>query len=302
MRNPFIETTYAVAYRSLQPGEKLLFEAESPSAFCLCKNSWRYWYADPIVFSYEGKDWLFAEQMDRLTHRGAIAVAPLSGGQVGEFKAVLKEPYHLSYPMVFEKGGHIYMIPESTAGRCVKLYECKHFPDSWEYKTTLFENVLYADSTVVFCNEHWYFVTGEMDPQMGARTKTLVFLADNMEDGVLTPLESNAQNSYSFEQRGAGNFFEHAGKLYRPIQCGSETEYGKLLRFTLAQPDNLAAEREVARVTTSQIKLNVSKSVNGIHTYAKTGQLEIIDVKLEGYTNLPVFCCKVLRKVRGRIK
>ena len=302
MKNPFIETTYAVAYRPVTDRDMLLFENSGKTPFSLLPNTWRYWYADPMNFSYQGADWLFVEQMNRLTHRGYIAAARVKNGTIGPFQTVLKEEYHLSYPMVFEKGEHVYMIPESTAGRCVKLYECKHFPDKWEYKATLFENVLYADSTMVFFNEHWYFITGEMDPEMGAKTRTLVFLADEIESGVLTPLESNQSSDFSFEQRGGGSFFKHAEKLYRPIQCGNEKEYGKLLKFTVAQPDNLFKEHEVARVNTSNIKLSTAKPVSGIHSYAKTQQLEIIDVKLEGKTNLPVFCCRVLRRVRGIVR
>ena len=62
MRNPLMETTYGVAYRELKDGEALLFESEEKQVFSLLKNTWRYWYADPLVFTYKGEEWLFAEK------------------------------------------------------------------------------------------------------------------------------------------------------------------------------------------------------------------------------------------------
>lgn len=36
---------------------------------------------------------------------------------------VLKEPFHLSYPWVFEEAGKVYMIPETGQDGSVRLYE-----------------------------------------------------------------------------------------------------------------------------------------------------------------------------------
>ena len=41
---------------------------------------------------------------------------------------VLKQPFHLSYPMVFESGSSIFMIPESGASNEVALYRFDDFP------------------------------------------------------------------------------------------------------------------------------------------------------------------------------
>lgn len=300
MRNPLMETTYGVAYRELKDGKALLFESEEKQVFTLLKNTWRYWYADPLVFTYKGEEWLFAEKMDRLTRRGCIAAAPINGSAIGEFQEVFHETYHLSYPMIFEKGGKIYMIPESTAGKCVKLYECIHFPDRWEYKLTLFDNVLYADTTVVFSENRWYLVTGKMDPKIGSKVKPLVFAADNIEKGELIAFEGNRESAFSFVQRGAGNFFSYQGSLIRPIQCGNETEYGKYLRFTKALPENIAAEKEIAKIQTNQISGKTKKTPCGIHTYALSRNLEIIDLKFEQNANIPVVLSKIGRKIRGK--
>lgn len=299
MRNPLIETTYGVAFRKIKNKDELLFNSENDASFQLLKNSWRYWYADPIVFSDDGKDWLFVEKMDRLNRRGCISVAEINGGEIGAFTDVLNESFHLSYPMIFKKNGCVYMIPESTSGKCVNLYECKEFPHKWEYKQTLFENVLFADTNVVCQEENWYLITGEMDPKIGSKTKTLVFDANNIESGKLIPLACNAASSFSFEQRGAGSFFKNNQELIRPIQCGDENNYGKELRFTKVVIDNdCLKEKEIKRVSSDDIRVNSSRKLYGIHTYSKTDEIEIIDVKFQQFSNLPVIFSKLRRKLR----
>ena len=297
MRNPLMETTYGVAYRELKDGEALLFESEEKQVFSLLKNTWRYWYADPLVFTYKGEEWLFAEKMDRLTRRGCIAAAPINGSKIGEFQEVFHETYHLSYPMIFEKGGKIYMIPESTAGKCVKLYECIHFPDRWEYKLTLFDNVLYADTNVFCYQNRWYLITGEMDPRIGAKTKTLIFAADRIEAGKLTAIESELSTAFSFEKRGAGNIFEHQGDYIRPIQCGDESNYGRELLFSKLSFEPGFQEQALKRIGTNDFSVETNKKLYGTHTYAKTKDLEIIDVKFQQISNVQVLCSKVLRKL-----
>lgn len=39
---------------------------------------------------------------------------------------VLEEPYHLSFPWVFEEDGHIYMLPETGATNTIRLYEARN--------------------------------------------------------------------------------------------------------------------------------------------------------------------------------
>lgn len=67
------DTIYAVAYR--QSG------VDSP--FRIIESSWRYWYADPILFQDKDRLWLFVEKMDRLHHKGLISVSLYDGHKFG---------------------------------------------------------------------------------------------------------------------------------------------------------------------------------------------------------------------------
>ena len=70
--------------------------------------------ADPFMLKVEDTWYLFFEVMDRDTVKGQIGLATSQNGLTWTYqRIVLKEPFHLSYPYVFEFDGDYYMIPES---------------------------------------------------------------------------------------------------------------------------------------------------------------------------------------------
>ena len=65
--------------------------------------------ADPFIYN----GYLFCELIHKnIGHKGGvIGCSPLQDNL--DFKVIIKEKFHLSYPHIFEYGGKIYMIPES---------------------------------------------------------------------------------------------------------------------------------------------------------------------------------------------
>ena len=53
-----LEDGWNVAYRQLPEGE-ILGDTNTP--FCIIPNTWRTWEADPFVFQYDGKIYIFAD-------------------------------------------------------------------------------------------------------------------------------------------------------------------------------------------------------------------------------------------------
>jgi len=73
-------------------------------------------------------------------------------------KIVLDEPYHLSYPYVFQWEGQFYLIPESSEAGAVRLYRAVNFPYSWDFVSNLIEGS-YADTCVFYTEETWWMLT-----------------------------------------------------------------------------------------------------------------------------------------------
>jgi hypothetical protein len=109
----------------------------------------RFW-ADPFVWSTPDAHYIFVEELLFAEGKGHIAVLELSReGALRNARTVLARPYHLSYPLVFEWAGVLYMLPESGQNKTVELYRCVEFPDHWVHDRVLLSGVHAADATLV---------------------------------------------------------------------------------------------------------------------------------------------------------
>lgn len=92
-----------------------------------------WWFADPLLYHRRGKRWLFAEAMDLSTGKGRLEVCELhDDGTTDDWRVALEEDFHLSFPMVFDWNGEVWMIPETGSDHSLRLYRCKTFPTQWE--------------------------------------------------------------------------------------------------------------------------------------------------------------------------
>jgi biotin carboxylase len=112
--------------------------------------------ADPFLLRRQDRWHLFFEILREDTGRGEIGWAESPDGRRFTYReTVLREPYHLSYPYVFEHDGEIYMTPETLDAGAVRLYRAAAFPRSWELVTSLLAGRL-ADPTPIHHDGHWY--------------------------------------------------------------------------------------------------------------------------------------------------
>ena len=92
-----------------------------------------WWFADPLLCHRGGKRWLFAEAMDLSTGKGRLEVCELhDDGSIDGWRVALEEDFHLSFPMVFDWNGEVWMIPETGHDHSLRLYRCRVFPTKWE--------------------------------------------------------------------------------------------------------------------------------------------------------------------------
>ena len=101
---------------------------------------------------------MFMEVMNAKTRRGEIALARSADGVAwGYVSSVLREPFHLSYPYVFEAEGRFYMIPETLEPECVRLYAADPFPSRWSHVGNLIKG-RYADPSIFYSSgRSWLF-------------------------------------------------------------------------------------------------------------------------------------------------
>ena len=105
---------------------------------------------------------MFFEAFNSLTTQGDIAYATSSDGLNWTYQGIaLDEPYHLSYPYVFEWQGSYYMIPETFETNSVLLYRANDFPIGWEFVSTLASGRPYLDPSPFYYNNAWWMFVGE---------------------------------------------------------------------------------------------------------------------------------------------
>ena len=98
--------SWMIAYRDRS--SDILFD--KGTKFELLKLQSGLWGADPFVFSFENKTVLFFELFIEEINKGVIGVSEYDGSGFSQPKIVIEEPYHLSFPCVFEMNDILYML------------------------------------------------------------------------------------------------------------------------------------------------------------------------------------------------
>lgn len=272
---------WRVGWRFVEPGKDVWTRRDlAGKPWNVVSDPVDHFYADPFPLNWQGRDYLFFEDLDHKTGKGIIAAVVFDeAGRPGPAMPVLEEPWHLSYPFLIERDGEIFMIPESSANREVALYRVVDFPQRWERVATLIEGVEAADATIV---EHdglfWMFAV--VRDGVGGYSDTLAiwWAAD-----LFGPWQPHAENPVLVNDRTArpaGNFVRQNGALYRPVQ-DCRRAYGAALGFmkvTRLDREGFAQESE-GTISGD----GVSWPGKRLHTLNYNGRLETID----GFTLRP---------------
>lgn len=230
-----------------------------------------HYYADPFLIEQGGKTWLFFEDYDYATLRGALRCAEVfDDARLGEAQTVLERPYHLSYPCLFRDQGELFMVPESGENGTIDLYRSTGFPNQWVLEKQLMRG-LTADSTIFKTDGVYWMFTSMIDKR--AWTKQLFLFHTQNLLGEWTPHPGNPISSDVRTNRCAGAVLSENGRLLRPSQDGSRG-YG--YSFTLHEITKLNP-REYAERALLTIEPTWAPGLCGTHTYARCGGVEAID-------------------------
>jgi len=240
-------------------------------AFPDLKNGW----ADPFLIQHENQHYLFLEELNEEQQKGILVVAQLDqNGAFRKIEPIISEPFHLSYPFVFEKAGQWYMIPESAQGRSIRLYQAKQFPFKWQYLKDLKTDVQAYDTTPFYYNDKWWmFSVIKKGEGASSFDQLYLFYARDIVEEEWCPHPLNPIVTNSRVARPAGKVFNQDGKLYRPSQDCFE-RYGHKL---VINEITLLSETQYKERVFKEISLNSRSDVSGIHTYNANDDLLVVD-------------------------
>lgn len=234
--------------------------------------------ADPFGFWKDGVLYVFAETYDYRTRHGIIEVFLYDSffKFLGRHIA-LSEPWHLSYPYVFEAEGEIWMLPEAYHSGKLTLYRAVNFPDVWEpaHSPDLGPDVA-VDATPFFHDGFWWlFYTPACKPPKPVGELHLAFARTLC--GPWTRHPDNPVRLDSASTRPGGTPQLINGQVMLPVQDCSWT-YGGAIRplwFEELTPDRVVTHAG------SKIKIpeQFAPYTEGMHTLAAAGPATLFDVK-----------------------
>ena len=282
-REIFLNYYYHIAFRNK-------VDSENGGKWAVIPSSLYEWYADPFLYEWKGRRYLFAERMNRWRLVGSIAVCEIrEDGSVTEFQEILREPFHLSYPNVFEHAGQIYMIPESGWNKDIRLYRATNFPFEWVFVKPLIEGENYVDTSFLSDTKGDTAILNSFN----WNTRTSCYFKLDFNTMELSRLPDNPS---MLNERNGGNAFERDGVKYRVLQDCS-THYGSKVMIRRIDNDDYetgnAADSESYEILSENLLLNRKWKPVWCHTYNQSTHLEVIDFMVERFVWFgPVLCIR----------
>lgn len=186
--------------------------------------------ADPFLFAKNDELFLFYE----LQYWGSPAyIAMTKTNDLTTWSkpmVVLKEPFHLSFPFVFEDKGEIYMIPESQEKDSIRLYKGNEDLTSFTFCRTILKKERcdglifnYSDSFIYKKDNVYYLFTSFFKDWKYVME---LYYSDDLESGVFKPHPKSPiciNNKYG---RNGGSMINYGDKLFRVSQDCSQA-YGE---------------------------------------------------------------------------
>jgi len=173
--------------------------------------------ADPFMVQAKNRIWYMFFEV--YSDHGDIGLASSGDCITWQYEGiVLDEPFHLSYPCVFQYEDAYYMIPEAGSSHEVRLYKASEFPSKWTLHQILLDGD-YADPTILRHRGIFYLFASQADDL------TLHWARELTGPWVLHPASPIVKDNKR-TSRQAGRLIEFNGRVVRFAQDGTES-YGK---------------------------------------------------------------------------
>lgn len=233
-----------------------------------------HFWADPFVYARNERTYCFVEDYVYKTSLGHISVLEINSDSVVKLGDCIKEPFHLSFPFLFHYGGSLYMCPESSASRQIRIYRCNDFPLSWELSSVIMDGVSAADTMLFEYDEMWWMLTS-ID-----KSGTNDYCSELYLFHATSPLEANwiahPQNPIRIDSEGGRNagLILEDGKIFRLAQRQGYDQYGEgVLMYEITELSETAYSEQLF----SEIKPSFRKGILGSHHLSTTGTVTVFD-------------------------
>lgn len=235
-----------------------------------------HFLADPFLVSRYGRTCIFVEDFLYDTGKAHITVFELSEAGASEVGIALEEPFHLSFPFLFEYDGELFMCPESVRAREIRIYRCTEFPLRWTLETVAMSDVVAADTMIFPYQGRWWLLTNlsESEPHVFS-TELHVFVAPDPLSGRWMPHRRNPVLMASECARNGG-LLADGDQIYRVGQRQGFGSYGasaQIMRIVTLDEFEYA-EEPICKLTPA-----FRRGISGTHHIHSDGVYTVWDHK-----------------------
>lgn len=228
------------------------------------------YFADSFGFEKDGILKILFEEYNYTSRKGIISQVDFHEGKTRKKSVAIEEPFHLSYPFIFENEGEIYCVPESAKANQVRLYKLEN--ENFVFQKVLIDRFPAVDPTMFYHEGFWWlFATHRRQ----SNTNLFVFYADQF-DGPYSQHKNNPVKMDIRSSRPAGAPFYKNGQLVRPAQDSSRTYGGQVALNQIIK----LTPAEFEEIPVGLVKpLSKSLYSSGLHTFSGVENYTIIDGK-----------------------
>ncbi|UAK23005.1 glucosamine inositolphosphorylceramide transferase family protein [Sphingomonas nostoxanthinifaciens] len=233
--------------------------------------------ADPFGLWRDGLLHVFVETYDYRVRIGAIEVLSYDADFTLRDRALcLAEPWHLSYPQVFEAEGETWMLPEAHRSGGLTFYRAVDFPRRWEASHRVELDHVPVDATPLWHDGLWWLFYTSASREPDKMASLHISYAERLR-GPWRPHPQNPVRVDNASARPGGTIRVIDGVPVLPVQDCSTTYGGAIgaLRLPVLTPDRVECELGT-RITAPPA---FAPYVEGLHTLSAAGDVTLIDVK-----------------------
>lgn len=233
----------------------------------------RFW-ADPFLCTRHGKTFCFVEEFVYKTGKGHIAALEINGTKIVERGIALREPFHLSFPYLFEYEGELYMCPEAHGSGQVRVYRCTEFPLQWKLEKIIMKDVSAVDTMLFPRAGKWWMLTSiDESGTEDYCSELFLFSSDSPLSTNWIPHRQNPIRIDCCGGRNAGLIIE-GDKIFRLAQCQGFDRYGQSL---VVHEIKEVSDARYVEERAAKISPNFRRGLIGTHHLSTDGKTVVID-------------------------
>ena len=186
----------------------------------------------------------------------------------------LEEKFHLSFPFIFEYRGEIFMCPETSENRDIKIYRCIEFPLRWELEKIVMKELSAADTMFLEHGGRWWMFTNIDVTGCGDHCSELFIFSSDSPFGDTWMSHSCNPVIVDASRARNGGFVRDGDALYRVSQrqgfdfYGKETAINEIVELT----DSAYVESPICSITPT-----FADNIVGTHHFHSNGNVTVFD-------------------------